>query len=90
MRDAELESPDLLPEPAVDEFGPWSLGDYLQAQLIDAVRENTYVTAVAGGVEPTPKPPKPTPRPGLRREPSVDTDLAQAQILYLNQFRARG
>lgn len=94
LRDEELEGDldDLVTATPVGEqqFGPWSHQDYLTAQLIDAVRENTYVAAISGRVDPKPDPPTPVPRPGLRRQRAVSGELAEAQILYLNKIRARG
>lgn len=78
------------PEPHPDEprkFGPWSLSDYLLAQLIDAVNRNTYATAVAGQLK-DPTPPEPFPRPGLVAMRGGEARNPEAVVLYLEKLRA--
>lgn len=75
------------PPPGPARFGPWSLPDYLLAQLIDAVRQGNYLTAIAARIEPKPRPPEPTPRPGLNRPRRVQSE---ANVLYLKNLRAKG
>lgn len=80
------------PKPAADgprKFGPWALGDYLTAHLIDAVNRNTYAVAVAGHLQ-DPKPPTPFPRPGLdMAAAAVGRQNSEAVVLYLEKLRAR-
>jgi len=68
-------------------FGPWSQQDYLLARLVDAVEQNNYLTAIAGRLEPKPKPPVPVARPGLDRKLRKQSD---ANVAYLNRLRAKG
>lgn len=70
-----------------ERFGPWALANYQLADLRDAVRRLEYVSAVVGGVEPTPKPPEPTPRPGVKLKDK--RRLNSAQVAYLAQLRAK-
>jgi len=51
--------------PDPDHPASWSVTDYLLATVIDCVRENTYVTALAAGAKHVEKP-KPSYRPGRR------------------------
>lgn len=68
-------------------FGPWSQHDYLLARLVDAVEQNNYLTAIAGRLEPKPKPPEPVARPGLGRPLRKQSD---ANVAYLKNLRAKG
>ena len=81
-----------LPRPAPVEdgprkFGPWSLGDYLLAHLINAVNRNTYAVAVAGQLK-NPQPPEPFPMPGVSAKP--ERRNPEAVVLYLDRMRAKG
>jgi hypothetical protein len=64
-------------------FGPWALGNYQLAEVIDALRQNTYVTGIAGQLDPTPTPPKPTPRPGA--QPAAVRALTPEGLAYLRR-----
>jgi hypothetical protein len=91
LRDADLAELDELvaPEPEPDDrFGPWSHADYLLAELIDAVREGVYVASLAGQLDPKPKPPEPTLRPGVRRRPPPPRGMSEADFIFLNSLRA--
>lgn len=70
-------------------FGPWSLGNYQLAELIDAIRQNTWMTqAVIPGREgPPPPQPAPTPRPGA--EMAKVRSLTPEGLSYLQRIHAR-
>jgi hypothetical protein len=56
------------------------------------VNRNTYMTMLAGGIKGSqgedPEPPKPTGRPGLKRQ--VERRNPEAVVLYLDRLRAKG
>ena len=84
LRDETPQSDLVAPEP---KFGPWALTNYQLADLRDAVRRLEYVTAVAGQLEPKPKPPTPTLRPGATAKVRA---LNPAAAAYLDRLRAKG
>lgn len=64
-------------------FGPWGLGNYQLADLIDAIRYDTW-TKIAqrahdAGQQPPP-PPAPTPRPGAQPEAGALTPKGLAYL----------
>jgi hypothetical protein len=70
-----------------EKFGPWALINYQMAQLLDSIHRLEYVDAVAGGLEPRPDPPKPTPRPGVS---NIRRLRSPQQVAYLQALRAKG
>jgi hypothetical protein len=67
----------------------WGDAEYLAALLVDAMRENTYVTARVAGAKP--RRPKPVPRPGAegRRTRTVGRRGARSSaevMAYLRRF----
>lgn len=61
--------------PDPEHAASWSTTDYLLAGLIDAVRENTYVTALAAGAKHVRKP-EPCYRPGKKAGRGAGTKMA--------------
>lgn len=68
--------------PEQEHAASWSVTDYLLANLIDAVRENTWITARVAGGKNIPKPDphwRPGDGPSTRRGRKIKwTDLARA------------
>lgn len=85
LRDKDPEGPLVAPERGEQKFGPWALTNHQLADLRDAVRRLEYVSAVAGQLTPAPKPPEPTPQPGVKR--AVRKQSAE-NVVYLNSLRA--
>lgn len=86
LRDEQPEHGLTRRESGEQKFGPWALANYQLATLTDAVRQLSYVTAIAGRIEPKPDIPKPTPRPGANRKKVAA--LTPAGVAYLNNLRA--
>jgi hypothetical protein len=63
IRGLPLESATVASLRGGQQFRGWSTGQYLDAQIVDAVRENTYATIVMGGPKRKPREPEPIYRP---------------------------
>jgi hypothetical protein len=70
-------------------FGPWALENYQLAELIDAIRQNTWMTQVMVPGRQGPPPPAPprTPRPGA--EPAAVRSLTPEGLSYLQRIHSR-
>lgn len=67
-----------------DDFRGWGIAEYLQAQLIDSVRELTYVFVSANSKKKQ-KRPEPFPRPKSKtpkKNPAANKFAAMARIAY--------
>lgn len=68
------------------QFYGWGVEMYMLANLLDAVRENTYATMMAAGPKKKPKPPEPFQRPGKEKKSSnLFVQMARAAYLRGNQ-----
>lgn len=84
LRDTEPDGE--LVAPVVEQkFGPWALGNYQLANVLDAIRHLEFVLARVNGNEW--QPPDPAPRPGAKK---VTRKRTPAQVVYLNNLRAKG
>lgn len=72
------------------EFYGWDLDVYMLANLLDAIRENTYVTMMAAGPKKKPKPPEPFQRPGSEKKKQQNVFVSMARAAYLKGMKDAG
>jgi hypothetical protein len=67
-------------------FGPWTHGDFLSVEIIDAIRHLEVTVARSNGQDV--EYPKPTQRPGMKRLARQISDSAEAVAArrYLDEF----
>lgn len=82
IRQLPLESATVAALRGGSQFRGWGLDRYISSQMVDALQENTYVTAAtSGALKRKPKPPKPSYRPNKdegKKKGNMFSSMAQA------------